>query len=517
MTPFARTFERKEKLGPTHNLSSTARDNLKIQGTSAPSALQIHRRPPALTAATLSDPQANHQWPQHQHLSSSRSSTQDKHTHAMAIGLFGHADRTKAELSPPPPRPAPLRVILPNDRKPEIGQTASGPIPRQQLSKRSMIRKPSRRRALANPFDGTEKPLFACPFYLLHPQLHHGCRLYVLKRIKDVRQHLSRNHKRPAGCPLACGTFDTREPHEQRQRGVEPSGDLPHRTHSSYVSPQQWNRIAQQAKDPSSKTKPPEEQWIEIWEVLFRETAPPRSVFMSGGGCLDNAQIMCRLRSFWVSKCTEVIDQTMQRTGPVPEIQLGRIVDIINEFADCFLDQFEADMAACPCDSAVTRADLPKQAPLHPLVAQTAECDDSASTTSTATESLSLSSSQLDDGGPQTAWNPCPGETFAPWTPDRHVSPLPYAYPSAVTTLARAAQMTGCTFNTSTLPEYDGEPPSVEDACYVGNDFWAVPDMMLVRQGHMLHGDLQQQQQQQQQQPLKRQTWHGPTSVRMEF
>ncbi|KAK1758810.1 hypothetical protein QBC47DRAFT_95922 [Echria macrotheca] len=507
MTPFEQTFERQQKFGSTHDLSSTARGDLPTQGTLAPSTLQIPQRPPAPTAATLSDAQAKHQWPQHQHLSSSRSPTRDKHTNAMTIGVFGHANRSKAELSPP--RPAPLRLIFPNGRKPEIGQIASGPIPPQQLTKRSMIRKPSRRRALANSCDVTEKPLFACPFYLLYPQLHHGCRLYVLKRIKDVRQHLSRNHRRPADCPPACDTLDTAEHHEHHQRGVEPSGDLSHRTHSSYVSLQQWDRIAQQAKDPSSKTKPPEEQWIEIWEVLFPETVPPRSVFMSSDGFLDNAQIMCRLRRFWVSRRTQVIDQTMQRTGPVSEMQPGRIVDIINEFAHCFLDQFEADIAADPRDSVVIRAGLPKQAPLHHLVAQMAECDDSASTTSTTTEGLSLSSGQLDDGGPQTAWNPCPGETFAPWTPDRHLSPLPYAYATAAS-LTTTAQVTSGTFNTSTLSEYDDEPPSVEDACYGGNDTWAIQDMMLVRQGHVLHGDLQQQ-------PWKRQTWHGPTSAPMEF
>jgi len=47
---------------------------------------------------------------------------------------------------------------------------------------------------------------------------------------------------------------------------------------------------------------------------------------------------------------------------------------------------------------------------------------------------------------------------------------------------------------TSTIPEYDDEPPSAEDAFYGGNDFWAIQDMILVRQGHMLHSDLQQQQ-----------------------
>jgi len=505
MEPFdEQTFERKEKLGPTHNLPSTARDehpllDSTIQGTSAPSSLQMHRSPPPLTATTLSDPQAK------SHSSSSRSSTQDQHTNAMAIAVFGHASHSKAELSPA--RRAPLRVICPNDHKPEIGQTASGPIPPQQLTKRNTIRKPARWRALAHPCEGTEKPLFACPFYLLYPQLHHGCRLYVLKRIKDVRQHLSRNHRHPAGCPPACATLDTREQHreEQCQRGVGPSGYLPHGTHSSCVSPQQWDSITRQAKDPSSKTKPPEEQWIEIWQVLFPETAPPRSVFKSGGSsCLDNAQIMCRLRRFWVSKCTQVIDQTMQRTGLVPESQPDRIVDVLNKFAERFLDQFEADMAAAgPCDSVITRGvDLPKQAPLpHLVVAQTAaaaaaaaESDDSASTmSSTATEGLSLSSSQLDHGSsPQKAWNPCPGETFAPWTPDRHVLPLPSTYStcrySGAASLARTAQMT------STIPEYDDEPPSAEDAFTGGNDFWAIQDMILVRQGHMLHSDLQQQQ-----------------------
>jgi len=55
-----------------------------------------------------------------------------------------------------------------------------------------------------------EATTFACPFLKKDPVAHKHCCIFVLSRIRDVKQHLRRRHQMPIYCPRCNRTFRTR-------------------------------------------------------------------------------------------------------------------------------------------------------------------------------------------------------------------------------------------------------------------------------------------------------------------
>ena len=306
-----------------------------------------------------------------------------------------------------------------------------GFMPPQQLAKRSTISRPSRRRVLKNLHGDTEKALFACPFYKHRPNLHEDCQHYVLKRIKDVRQHISRRHKNTDQLeyksPNPLALLDI------RQVGIQARGTLP--DHGKLkVSQQQWDSITQQAVE--NKTKSPKEQWIGIWEILFPGIPPPRSVSLSNENSFHKFQTL--LRRFWASNCCDIINKT--GIYPYLENSLGLSLGAFDRVVDCLLSQFEADMVR-PASTGDTQVNIPCQAPL-------AIWNNAYSTTSTTTAGLFLSDRQSREGSPRLIYDPisvgsgnerkqtC--EPSSPWLSDQGVSLTQSAYLST-TPLANTA------------------------------------------------------------------------------
>lgn len=56
-------------------------------------------------------------------------------------------------------------------------------------------------------------PLFACPFFEKDPAKFNNCHRYILRRVRDVNQHLRRCHCLPINCPICmCGQAFAEEP-----------------------------------------------------------------------------------------------------------------------------------------------------------------------------------------------------------------------------------------------------------------------------------------------------------------
>jgi hypothetical protein len=144
---------------------------------------------------------------------------------------------------------------------------------------------------------------FACPFAKFDPFAHRDCYRYRLKRIRDVKQHLSRCHYAPIHCPVCGETFNCEEVRDNhiRARTCFPQ-ELPS---TDEITPEKQRLLRQRV---SSKMKE-EEQWYTVYEILFPGHPRPKSPYV--GDLPDDKQALrdyltgqgsTQLRDFLVSQ-----------------------------------------------------------------------------------------------------------------------------------------------------------------------------------------------------------------------
>ncbi|KAK0613636.1 hypothetical protein B0T14DRAFT_282884 [Immersiella caudata] len=114
-----------------------------------------------------------------------------------------------------------------------------------------------------------ESPTFACPFLKKDPIAHQQCCMFVLSRIRDVKQHLRRRHQMPIYCPRCVKIFDNEDDRDEHvvemncpRRPGKPDG----------ITERQKKALSEKA--PASQS--PETQWFGIFKILFpdHETLP---------------------------------------------------------------------------------------------------------------------------------------------------------------------------------------------------------------------------------------------------
>ncbi|KAI1201508.1 hypothetical protein F5X97DRAFT_289795 [Nemania serpens] len=115
----------------------------------------------------------------------------------------------------------------------------------------------------------------ACPFLLKDPKNHMGCRKYQLNRIRDVKQHLLRVHRRPPYCPRCYDTFSNDEERDYHVRVCQVEDHPLVRING--VSDDQQRTLSKK----SNSKHTVEEQWHFIWETLFPNTGRPTSVYLA--------------------------------------------------------------------------------------------------------------------------------------------------------------------------------------------------------------------------------------------
>ncbi|KAI0107522.1 hypothetical protein GGR51DRAFT_559323 [Nemania sp. FL0031] len=136
-----------------------------------------------------------------------------------------------------------------------------------------------------------EDRYFACPYYLRDHKNHSSCRKYELSRIRDVKQHLSRQHRRPPYCPCCYNTYDNEEARDVHVRAQQCESRTP--VGIDGVSDDQ-QRILRRRANPKQTA---EDQWYFIWDTLFPSAARPDTVY------LDKAfsDVMSLLRRYMVT------------------------------------------------------------------------------------------------------------------------------------------------------------------------------------------------------------------------
>lgn len=120
----------------------------------------------------------------------------------------------------------------------------------------------------------TENQSFACPFSKKSPSIYRRCYRYELKRVRDVKQHLRRCHRKAVYCPVCSQTFPTEEARDThvRQRNCPENP----RTSVEGISDIQAQKLAARCSSKES----PEQQWFRVFDICFPGLPRPRSPYV---------------------------------------------------------------------------------------------------------------------------------------------------------------------------------------------------------------------------------------------
>ncbi|KAK0627474.1 hypothetical protein B0T14DRAFT_579591 [Immersiella caudata] len=125
--------------------------------------------------------------------------------------------------------------------------------------------------------DKSRRPCLACPFYKKAPARYCSCHSKIISTISHLKQHLSRNHQLPVYCAICKAVFPEeadRDAHTVQQT-CQLRTDI---THDGLTTGQKA-KLAIRA----SPTIPEEQQWFEIFDILFPGYCPrPTSAYIHG-------------------------------------------------------------------------------------------------------------------------------------------------------------------------------------------------------------------------------------------
>ena len=177
-----------------------------------------------------------------------------------------------------------------------------------------------------------------CPFHRRDPDRYALCsKRAAMRTARDVRQHLVREHRPPDCCPVCYELFPTGSAADahvmKRTCKRRPRPEL------EGISKKQMRTLARGDDRPDASR---EEQWRDVWRVVFPGEEPPASPFPDGGG---GAQLIGLAREFWDERGQLVVSGFLERKGllgwevrdeerglaALHALVLQRLVDAIHE------------------------------------------------------------------------------------------------------------------------------------------------------------------------------------------
>ncbi|KAK7943098.1 uncharacterized protein PG986_012211 [Apiospora aurea] len=147
----------------------------------------------------------------------------------------------------------------------------------------------------------------ACPFAKKDPVRYRSCYRYYLGRIRDVKQHLTRCHRKPFYCPICWKIFEEEKLRDDHVR----LGKCPRRPEVEIegISEQQKKELGQRV----SPKMPEEQQWFTVFNILFPLHPRPRSPYIDR----DLSEQMSVFHDFYTSKGPELLLEFLESTGTV--------------------------------------------------------------------------------------------------------------------------------------------------------------------------------------------------------
>ncbi|KAH7120296.1 hypothetical protein B0J13DRAFT_567770 [Dactylonectria estremocensis] len=135
---------------------------------------------------------------------------------------------------------------------------------------------PPRKRA-ALPQSKQRPQQLACPFWKRNPGQHQACFSKIMRRIRDVKQHLTRKHTPEFYCERCWAIFHSDISHRRHVEGLsgeacvnDPTTVLDGITH------QRHKRLSKKS-DPKLSDQ---EQWFAVWDIIFPGFQRPVSAYL---------------------------------------------------------------------------------------------------------------------------------------------------------------------------------------------------------------------------------------------
>lgn len=117
--------------------------------------------------------------------------------------------------------------------------------------------------------------LLACPFSKLDGNRYHGCLKFELRRVKDVKQHISRKHSTPEFyCPRCWHTFPDRVRRDEHVRVA--SCEMKPAPPFEGISDQQREQLKRTVNRGATTVQ----QWYDVWDILFPGKDRPSSIYL---------------------------------------------------------------------------------------------------------------------------------------------------------------------------------------------------------------------------------------------
>ncbi|KAG6357420.1 hypothetical protein INS49_013297 [Diaporthe citri] len=167
--------------------------------------------------------------------------------------------------------------------------------------------------------------VFACPFQKFDPHKYHKCLKYRLNRIKDF--------------------FTTRDDRDEHSRRADCKTQHPPRFEG--INDDQRNEL----KKSSPRGKPLQEQWFEVWDVVFPGCQRPQSAFI--GNYVE--EMVPLLRNLWNEKSAEIISGVIDTRGERNEVDGALLAEIMGSV----FDRFEAEKTRASQGSSIERTGSP--------------------------------------------------------------------------------------------------------------------------------------------------------------
>lgn len=173
----------------------------------------------------------------------------------------------------------------------------------------------------------------ACPFQKLDSHKHHECLKYALHRIKDVKQHIYRRHKQPDYyCARCFETFKTADERDGHSRSKNCDNLVGHNFEG--ISEDQKIRLNKS----SSRGLDLQDQWFEMWEIIFPNEPRPRSAFV--GTYME--EMVPLLRSLWAHKRSNILAKA-EKGHPRP-LDRALLNGVMGTIFNCLEDEASASL-----------------------------------------------------------------------------------------------------------------------------------------------------------------------------
>lgn len=173
----------------------------------------------------------------------------------------------------------------------------------------------------------------ACPFQKLDSHKHHDCLKYALHRIKDVKQHIYRRHRQPdyycARCFEIFKAADVRDEHARSNH----CKNLPDPGFEG-ISEDQKIRLNKS----SSRGLDPQEQWFEMWDIIFPGKPRPSSAWV--GSYME--EMVPLLRSLWKNKRSNILAKVEK--GQRRPLDRSLLDDVVGTIFNCLEDEASASL-----------------------------------------------------------------------------------------------------------------------------------------------------------------------------